>query len=53
MSEEKSSEFFELLRKNDKIELEKFLILKGKGPKPVCPIEFVLEEKGEENHGGE
>lgn len=45
MTKKENSEFFELLLQNDKILLENFLILKGKGPKPVCPIEFVREEK--------
>ena len=49
MNKKQNSDFFELLCKNDKIELENFLILKGKGPKPICPIEFVKEKKEGEN----
>ena len=47
MKKTDDSEFFKLLLKNDKIELENFLLSKGKEPKPICPIMFVKENKNE------
>lgn len=43
MKKNKKSEFFELLTKNDKTELENYLLSHGKKPKPICPVEFVKE----------
>ena len=44
MQKSNQDEFFELLLKNDEIELKNYLLRKGKQPKPVCPISFVSEE---------
>lgn len=43
-----SESFFELLCKNDPDELSDFLISYGKGPKPICPIQFITEDKNDE-----
>lgn len=47
MKKANDSEFFKLLLKNDKRDLENFLLSKGKEPKPICPIMFVEENKNE------
>lgn len=43
----KNNKFFELLCLNDSLKLKNFLISKGKGPKPICPVSFNvdIEEK--------
>lgn len=39
----KNNKFFELLCLNDSLKLKNFLISKGKGPKPVCPVSFDVD----------
>lgn len=38
------SDFLQLLLQNNENEVKKFLISKGKKPKPFCPIQFVEKE---------
>ena len=40
----KNNKFFELLCLNDSLKLKNFLISKGKGPKPVCPVSFDVND---------
>lgn len=51
---EKIRTLFELLCLNDSKEVSKFLIARGKDPKPICPIAFVdkieFKEKEIENN---
>lgn len=42
------SELFNLLLKDNKDELKKFLLSNGKQPKPICPIRFIKNNKKEE-----
>ena len=42
-------QFFDILLDNSSKELEEFLLSKGKGPKAICPIMFIKEEKEKED----
>lgn len=44
----KNSELFDILLRNNQEELQDFLLSKGKGPKPICPIIFI--NKGESDY---
>ena len=44
----KNSEFFELLRLNDNLELKKWLISKGKSGKVTSPVMFKKKEEEKE-----
>ena len=45
MNKEKTkSDFLQLLLQNNEDEIKKFLISKGKKPKPFCPIQFIKKE---------
>lgn len=43
-NEKTKSDFLQLLLQNNENEVKKFLISKGKKPKPFCPIQFVEKE---------
>ena len=47
------SDFLQILLQNNEDEVKKFLISKGKKPKPFCPIQFVKEEDEMKNNANE
>lgn len=49
MKMQNQKSFFELLCENNPDEMLDYLISKGKGPKPICPIEFVKEIQKDDN----
>lgn len=44
MEKSKNSNFFELLCRDKKEEIEDYLLAKGKSPKAICPIIFITSE---------